>query len=63
MTNRSCQSKSFKKLRKMHTNPSQETIPMGLQCITSESHMSGAQITQTTEKVLDNTFECLKPLF
>lgn len=47
----------------MHTNPSQETIPMGLQYITPESHMSGAQITQTTEKVLDNTFECLKPLF
>lgn len=47
----------------MPTNPSHETILMDLQCITPESHMLGAQITQTTETVLDNTFECLKPLF
>lgn len=37
--------------------------PKDLQCITSESQMSGTQITRKTEKALNNTFECLKSLF
>lgn len=70
MTNRSGQSELFKKTlkdayqSKPGNNSQGLTVhPKDLQCITSESQMSGTQITRKTEKALNNTFECLKPLF